>query len=170
MILKFFRHRRYKKQLRKNADFVLFEFTKIINSAIDKFEKEGLVQKSLQKEVLKFESTALLFWLFQKTDIFSETWHMLLLDEIHAQYYDRLRKNGYKFEMRQLVADDFNIRYRSYNKIFHEDGDMVRIGITFIKFFNERSKSNLKIEQMNLPLYLTDIASQEFREWKTILE
>ena len=170
MIFKFLKHRKYKKLIRKNADFILLEFAEIADQTINKFQKENLIETPLQKEFLKFEITAFLFWMFQKTDVFSELWHKLLLDEIHNQYYDRLRKNGYKFEMRQLVANDFNTRYQTYNKIFNEDRGMVRIGAAFVRFLNERSESDINIEQMNIPLYLTDQVTRRFAEWKTILE
>ena len=105
MFLKFLRLRKHKKLLRENANFILLDFAEIIDSTLTKFEEAGLIETPLQKEVLKFEITAFVFWLFQKTDVFSELWHTLLLDEVHNQYYDRLKKHGYRFEVRQLVAN-----------------------------------------------------------------
>ena len=166
MLFKFLKHRKYKKLVRKSAEFILGEFAEITNSVIEDFERKDKLQSPLQKEVLKFETTAYVFWLFQKTDVFSEVWHKLLLDEIHNQYYNRLKKHGYNFELRQLVANDFNLRYQTYNDVFNQDKDIVRIGASFVHFLNERSKSNYVLEQMNIPLYLTDKVTAKFIEWR----
>jgi len=134
MIGKFLRHRRYKKMIKVSSSFILEEFARIVNDAINHFEKEGKIKSPQHKEVLKFESTALIFWLFQKADIFSELWHKLILDEIHNQYYLSLRKHGYDSKMRQTVCDDFNLRYKTYNDSFRENNDLSIVGAKFVRF------------------------------------
>src|SRR3989344_1736482 len=137
MIEKFLRHRKYKKMVMASTSFILEEFAIIINETIENFEKTGQIKSSVEKEVLKFELTALAFWLFQTTDVFPEAWYKLLLDEVHNQYFERLRKHGYDFKMRQLVCDDFILRNKTYNDIMRENQDFSRVGARFVRFLTE---------------------------------
>ncbi len=168
MIGKFLRHRRYKKMIKASSSFILEEFARIINDAIDHFEKEGKIKSPENKEVLKFESTALIFWLFQKTEIFPELWHKLILDEIHNQYYSSLRKHGYDSKMRQTVCDDFNLRYKTYNDSFREYNDLSRIGAKFVKFLTGRSKVDWDINDILIPLYLVEKVTPKFQEFREV--
>ena len=170
MLLKFLKHRKYKKMIKGNSFFILEEFALIVNETIENFKKEGQIKSSEQKEVLKFESTALVFWLFQKTDMFPELYHKLLLDEIHKQYYDRLRKHGYNFKMRQVVADDFNMRYKIYNESFSKDQDLAKVGAKFVHFLSERSKTDLDVKDMMIPLLLTEKLTPKFKERREVMK
>jgi len=170
MLLKFLKHRKYKKIVKSNSFFILEEFALIVNEIIEHFEKEGQIKRPEQEAVLKFELTALVFWLFQKTDMFPELYHKLLLDEIHKQYYDRLRKYGYDFKMRQVVANDFNVRYKTYNESFGKDQDLAKVGAKFSRFLSERSKTDLDIKDMMIPLLLTEKLTSKFKEWRDVLK
>jgi len=154
--------------IKESSSFILEEFASIVNEAINHFEKEGKIKCLEHKEVLKFESTALIFWLFQKTDIFPESWHKLILDEIHNQYYYRLKKHGYDSKMRQIVCDDFNLRYKTYNDSFREDNDLSIIGAKFVKFLNERSKVDWDISDILIPLYLAKKVTPKFQEFREV--
>lgn len=155
--------------IRANASFVLGEFATIINDTIEHFQDKGQIKSLEQKEVLKFELTAFVFWLFQTTNIFPEIWHKLLLDEIHNQYFDRLRKHGYDFEMRQLVCQDFILRNKAYNDIMREDEDFSRVGAKFVRFLTERSKTDWDIKNMMIPLYITEKLTPKFKEFRDTL-
>jgi len=156
--------------IKGSSSFILEEFALIVNETIEHFEKEGQIKSPEQKEVLKFELTALVFWLFQKTDMFPEFYHKLLLDEIHKQYYDRLRKHGYDFNMRQVVADDFNMRYKTYNESFGNDQDLTKVGAKFVRFLSERSNTDLDIKDMMMPLLLTEKLTPKFKEWREVMK
>jgi hypothetical protein len=170
MLLKFLKHRKYKKMIKGSSSFILEEFALIVNETIEHFEKEGQIKSPKQKEILKFELTALVFWLFQKTDIFPELYHKLLLDEIHNQYYDRLKKHGYDFKMRQVVADDFNMRYKTYNESFGKHQDLSKVGAKFVHFLSERSKNDLDIKDIMVPLLLTEKLTPKFKEWREVMK
>ena len=60
-----------------------------VRESIDEIRK---IEKPIKKEILGFELIVLTFWLFQKINIFSKTIHKLVLDEIHKQYYTKLKK------------------------------------------------------------------------------
>lgn len=170
MLLKFFRHRKYKKMIKVSSAHILEEFANIIADAIDHFGKEGHIKSAEHKEILKFESTALLFWLFQKTDMFSKIWHKSILDEMHNQYYERLKKHGYDSKMRQSVCDDFNLRYKTYNEMFRKDDDLSKIGTRFVSFANGRAKINLDVKDVLIPLYLAKKVTPKFEEFRNILQ
>ena len=153
-----------------SSSFILEEFAQIVNDTINLFEKEGQIKSAVQKELLKFESMALLFWLFQKTDMFPELWHKLLLDEIHNQYYDRLRKHGYDSKMRQIVCDDFNLRYKTYNDVFRENQDLSKVGAKFVRFLTERAKTDWDIDDMIIPLYLAEKVMPKFEEFRAMMK
>lgn len=170
MLTKFFRHRKYNKLIKVSSSFILKEFAYTINEVVEHFEKEGQIKNSEQKECLKFETTALAFWLFQKTDIFPELWHKLLLDEIHNQYYKRLRKHGYDFKMRQLVSNDFNLRYKAYSESYDEDQDLSKVGAKFVRFLSERSKTDIDIKDIMIPLYIAKKITPKFKEWREVIK
>lgn len=170
MIGKFLRHRKYKKMVKASSSFILEEFAKVVSETVEHFEKDGQIKTPEQKEVLKFEATALIFWLFLTSEIFPEAWHKLLLDEIHNQYYDRLKKHGYDSKMRQLVCDDLNLRYKTYNVIMREDQDFSRVGAKFVRFLSERSKTEIDIKNMMMPLLLTQKLTPKFHEWREVMK
>ena len=170
MLLKFLKHRKYKKMIKGSSSFILKEFAVLVDETIEHFEKEGQIKSPEQKEVLKFELTALVFWFFQKTDMFPGLYHKLLLDEIHKQYYDRLRKHGYDFKMRQIVADDFNLRYKTYSEALGKDQDLAKVGAKFIRFLSDRSKTDLDIKDMMVPLLLTEKLTPKFKEWREVMK
>lgn len=170
MLGKLLKHRKYKKMIKVSSSFILEEFTKIVDETVKHFEKEGQIKSPEQKEVLKFEATALVFWLFQKTDIFPELWHKLVLDEVHNQYYERLRKHGYDSKMRQLVCDDFNLRYKKYNEMFGENQDLSKVGAKFAHFLSERSKIDLDVKDIMIPLYITKKLTPKFKEFREVMK
>jgi len=170
MIGKFLRHRKYKKMIAASSSFILEEFAYIINEAIDHFEKEGRIKNNLFKEVLKFESIAFVIWLFQKTDVFPELWHKLILDEIHDQYYSKLKTNGYSSSLRQAVCDDFNLRYKTYNDSFKESNDLSRVGAKFVRFLSERSKVEIDLQDILIPIYLAEKVGPKFQEFRAVTE
>ena len=170
MIKKFLRHAKYKKMIKVNSSFILEEFAQIVNDAINHFEKEGQIKSAVQKELLKYESTILLFWLFQKIDVFPEPWRKLVLDEIHNQYHDNLRKNGYDYKMRKIVEDDMNLRYETYNNVFREYQDLSKVGIKFVRFLTERAKTDWDIDDLIIPLYLTEKVMPKFEEFRAMMK
>jgi hypothetical protein len=163
MIGEFLRHRRYKKMIKTSSSFIFKEFAGLVDDAINHFEKNGTIKSPLYKESLKFESMALILWLFQKTNIFPQTWHKLILDEIHSQYFAILKKHGYDSKIRQTVGDSLNLRYKSYNDSFDNDSSM--IGAKFVKFLSERAKVDQNINDLLIPIYLTEKAAPKFQEW-----
>jgi len=170
MLLKFFRHRKYKKMIKVSTSFILEEFAIIVNDAITNLEKEGRIKSPLHKEVLKFESTALVFWLFRGTDIFPETWHKLLLDEMHQQYFLRLKKHGYDRNAVQAVCDDFNLRYKTYDNFTDNADDFVKVGTTFAKFVSERSKTDLDAMEIMIPAELMRKVTPKFEEFRKVIK
>lgn len=170
MLRKFLRHRKYKKMIKRSSSFILNEFAKIVGETIEHFEKEGQIKTPKQKEVFKFEATALVFWLFRGTTIFEKTWHRLLLDEIHHQYYEQLRKHGYNFELRKKVSDDFNVRYRTYDEALGDNNDFARVGAKFTRFLSERSNTEIDIKDMKIPLHLTKKLTPMFKEWREVMK
>ena len=156
--------------IKVSSSFILGEFAKIINETIEHFKERGQIKTHKQKNIFKFEATALVFWLFQKTDMFPELYHKLLLDEVHNQYFDRLRKHGYDFKMRQLVCDDFNLRYKTYNEVFNSDQDLSRIGVKFIDVLSKRSKAEIDIKDIMIPLFLMEKLKSKFKEWRKVIK
>ena len=154
--------------IKASSAFILEEFATLINDAINHFEKEGKIKHPLHKEVLKFESTALIFWLFQKTDIFPATWHKLILNEMHNQYFSRLRKHGYDSKMRQAVCDDFNLRYKTYNASSENGTNLSGVGAKFVKFLTERSRADWDINDIFIPLYLLEKVTPKFKEFREV--
>ena len=109
-------------------------------------------------------------WLFQKSDIFPEALHKLILDEIHNQYYNRLKKNGYDFKMRQAVCDDLNLRYKAYSDIFYGNKDMSNVGEKFVGFLAERTGEEADIKDIMIPLYLVEKSKPKFQEFNRITQ
>lgn len=169
MIGKFIKHQKYKKMIKISSSFILEEFANIINDIIDRLEKNGRIKIPLHKEVLKFESTALVFWLFRGSDIFSEPLHRLTLDEMHNQYYARLKKHGYDRNAVQAVCDDFNLRYKTYDKFTNNADDFVRVGTTFAKFVSERSKTDLDTTEITIPAELMKKMTHKFEEFRKVM-
>lgn len=165
-MFKFFRHLKYKKMIRTSSSFILEEFANIVNDTINHLEKGGRIKTPLHKEVLKFESTALVFWLFRGSSIFPEPLHKLTLDEMHDQYYARLKKHGYDRNAVQAVCDDLNLRYRTYDKFTNTVDDFVKVGTNFAKFVSERSKTNLDATEIMIPVKLTEQATAKFKEFR----
>ena len=157
--------------IKGSSSVILEEFVLIINDTIEHFEKEKQIKSAEQKEVLKFESTALVFWVFQKTSMFPALIHELLLDEIHKQYYARLRKHGYDYKMLQIVSDDFNVRFKKYNKSFGKDDELVKVSLDFLSFLPERFKADLDFsEVMTIPFLLINKLTPKFKEWSDVVK
>lgn len=156
--------------VRVGASFITNEFALLVADTIKHFEKEGQITSEEKKEFLKFEATALLYWLFQKKRIFPEVWHKLLLDEIHNQYYERLKKHGYDSKMRQLVCNDFNLRYKTYDDVFNEGKDFSRVAAKFVRFLEERTKTDLDSKDLLIPLYLVRILKPKLDEFRAVME
>lgn len=172
MLRKFLRHRKYKKMIKASSVVILEEFAEIVSDTINHLEKEGQIKSPLHKEVLKVESTALLFWLFQRTDIFPELLHKLILDEIHNLYFLQLKKHGYMSKMAQAIADDFNLRYRTYNEslVGDYDYDLARIGVKFISFVDERAKVDSGTNDLLIPAYLSNKVVPKFKKFREVVK
>lgn len=169
-MFKFFRHLKYKRMIRTSSLFILEEFANIVNDTINRLEKAGRIKTPLHKEVLKFESTALIFWLFRGSDMFPEPLHKLTLDEIHNQYYEQLRKHGYDFKLRQMVNDDFILRYKTYDKCTDSADDFVKVGTNFAKFVSERSKTDLDTTEIMIPVELMERTTTKFKEFREVMK
>lgn len=168
-MLKFFKRQKHKKRIKKSASFILGEIAKIVGETINHFEEEGKVRDSETKEVAKFELTVLSFWLFKNSGVFNELLHKAILDEMHNQYYERLRKNGYNHEMRQLVCDDFNLHYRRYDEIYEDDEDLTIVSVEFSKFLSKKLKTEANLENAMLVAYLAKEIMPKFREWSEVV-
>lgn len=154
--------------IKGSSAFIIEEFSKLIAEAILHFEKEGKIKDQSHKEFLKFESTVLIFWLFQKTDIFPPAIQKHILNEVHDQYFSKLKKHGYDFKMRQAVGDEFNQRYRTYNDVFENDTDLSGVGTKFVKFLSDKSKTELGIEDIFIPMYLIEKATPKLQEFRLV--
>lgn len=163
-MFKFFRHLKYKKMVKTGSSLLLADFAEIINSIINRLEKDGRIKTPLHKEVLKFESTALVFWLFRQSDVFPEMLHRLTLDEIHQQYFRQLKKHGYDKAMVQAVCDDFTVRYKTYDKFVSNQNDFVKVGTSFARFVSEKAKTELDATEMTIPLELVEKTTLKFKE------
>lgn len=155
--------------IKGSSSFILEEFANIVNDTINRLEKDGRIKTPLHKEVLKFESTALVFWLFRGSDIFPEPLHKLTLDEMHNQYYARLKKHGYDRNAVQAVCDDLNLRYRTYDKFTSAD-DFVKVGTNFARFVSERSKTDLDVTEIIIPGELIERATAKFKEFREVMK
>lgn len=169
-MFKFFRHLKYKKVIKENSSFILEKFANIVNDTINRLEKDGQIKTPLHKEVLKFESTALVFWLFRGSDIFLEPLHKLTLDEIHNQYYAHLKKHGYDRNAVQSVCDDLNLRYRTYDKFTSSADDFVKVGTNFARFVSERSKTDLDVTEIIIPGELIERTTAKFKEFREVMK
>lgn len=168
-MFKFFRHLKYKKMIRTSSSFLLEEFANIVNDTISRLEEAGRIKTPLHKEVLKFESTALIFWLFLRSKVFPELLHRLMLDEMHDQYYAYLKKHGYKSDAVQAVCDDLNLRYRTYSKCVDRAEDFVKVGTSFAKFVSERARTELDAAEMMIPAELSEKATAKFSEFHEVV-
>ena len=146
------------------------EFANIVNDTINRLEKDNRIKSKLHKEVLKFESIALVFWLFRGSDIFPEPLHRLTLDEVHSQYYDRLKKHGYDRNAVQAVCDDLNLRYRTYDQFTQNADDFVKVGTSFAKFVSERSKTDLDATEITIPAELMKKVTAKLIELRNVMK
>ena len=156
--------------IRVNSSFILEELVNIVNGSIDRPDPDVRIKTPLHKEVLKFESTALVFWLLRGSDVFPKVWHKLLLDEIHHQYYERLRKHGHNFKLRQIVNDDFILRYKTYDKFTNNVDDFVEIRTIFAKFVSERSETDLDVAEVIIPIELIKQTTIKFKEFRKVIK
>lgn len=169
-MFKFFRHLKYKKIIKTGSSFLLADFAEIVNNIINRLEKDGRIKTPLHKEVLKFESTALVFWLFRGSSIFPELLHKLTLDEMHDQYFARLKKHGYDRNAVQVVCDDLNLRYRTYDKFTDNTNDFVKVGTSFAKFVSEISKTDLDATEIMISAELLERATAKFKEFRNVMK
>ena len=162
MFRKFLRHRKYKKIIRISSAYFLKEFALIIDEMLVKFKDNHLVSNLPSKEILKFESISLQFWLLSNCNILSEPLQPLqkmILDEMHDQYYSALKRQGYTRELVQAVCEDFNKRYETYNDSC-SDVDFARVGSKFLSFVCERSECERELEDLTISLYLIQLTSE----------
>ncbi len=162
MLRKFLRHRKYKKIIRISSAYILVEFVLIVNEMLVQFKDNHLVNNLYAKEILKFESISLQFWLFSNCNILPEPYQPLqkmILDEMHDQYYSALKRQGYTRELVQAVCEDFNKRYETYNDSC-SDVDFARVGSKFLYFVCERSECERELEDLTIPLYLIQLTSE----------
>ena len=148
---------------------MLDELVEIVNSTINHIEKDGRIKTPLHKEVLKFESTALVFWLFRGSNIFPEVLHRLTLDEIHNQYFSLLKKHGYDRSAVQAVSDDFTVRYKTYDKFMSKD-NFSKIGTKFARFVSERSKTDLDTTETMIPVELMEKTTAKFKVFLDVMK
>lgn len=156
--------------IRTSSSFILEEFANIVSDTINRLEKSSRIKTPLHKEVLKFESTALIFWLFRGSDIFPEPLHRLTLDEMHDQYYARLKKHGYDKNAVQAMCDDLNLRYKTYDKYTSNVEDFVKIGTNFARFVRERSKTEMDTTEIMIPTELIERATTKFKEFREVMK
>ena len=150
--------------IKTSASLLLRDFAEIVNNTINQLEKEGRIKTPLHKEVLKFESTALVFLLFRESDVFPEMLHRLTLDEMHQQYFTLLKKHGYDKHKVQAICDDFNARYKTYDKFVSNRNDFVKVGTNFASFVSEKAKTELDMTETMIPLELVEKATLKFKE------
>lgn len=155
--------------IKMGSSFILEEVAEIVNSTINRLEKDERIKTPLHKEVLKFESTALIFWLFRGSDIFPEILHRLTLDEMHNQYFARLKKHGYDRHAVQAVCDDFTTRYKTYDEFLSKD-DFVKVGTKFARFVSERSKTDLDATEIMIPAELIEKTKLKFNIWRDVMK
>jgi hypothetical protein len=169
-MFKFFRHRKYKKMIKAGATLLLEDFAQIVNDTISDLEKEGRIKSPLHKEVLKFESTAIVFWFFRFQDLFGEPLQRLTLDEVHQQYFDRLKKNGYSREQIQTICDKLNERYKLYDAHFGDAETFAGVGTNFVRFVSEDSETELDATYMTVPVELMERTRLKLNEHRKIIE
>lgn len=146
------------------SSLLLADFAEIVNDTINRLEKDGRIKTPLHKEVLKFESTALVFWLFRESNVFPELLHKLTLNEMHQQYFVLLKKHGYDKAKVQAVCDDFTVRYKIYDKFISNQNDFVKVGTSFASFVSEKAKTELDMTETIIPLELSEKATLKFKE------
>jgi hypothetical protein len=166
----FFRHRKYKKMIKAGATLLLEDFARIVNDEISTLEKDNRIKSPLHKEVLKFESTAIAFWFFRFEDLFPESLQRLTLDEVHQQYFDRLKKGGYSREQVRLICDKLNERYKLYDALFEDKETFAGIGTNFAKFVSEDSGTELDATEITIPISLMDATKVMLAEHRKIIE
>jgi len=169
MIGKLFRHLRYKKMIKSSASYLLNDFSNIVNDTVEHFERNGKIRSVLYKEVLKFESTVFTLWLFQKSNVFPVTLHKIILDEVHNQYFERLRKNGFDFKLREAIGGELNSRYKIYNETISQNEDASKIGTKFIRFLTENAKVDLDMSDILIPMYIMEKTKPRFQEYRKVV-
>jgi len=156
--------------IKAGATLFLQNFAQIVNDIISNLEKDGRIKSPLHKEVLKFESTAIIFWFFRFQDLFGEPLQRLTLDEMHQQYFSHLKKNGYSGEHAQTICDDLNLRYRTYDKFTDGADDFVKVGTNFANFVSERSKTDWDATEVMIPIELIKLATAKFKEFREVMK
>ena len=156
--------------IKAGATLLLTDFARIIDDTITGLEKEGCIKSPLHKEVLKFESTAIAFWFFRFEDLFSEPLQRLTLDEVHQQYFDRLKKGGYSREQVRLICDKLNERYKLYDTLFADKETFVGIGTNFAKFVSEDAGTELDATEITIPIDLMDATKTMLAEHRKIIQ
>jgi hypothetical protein len=154
---------------KKIAALVLEEFAKTVNSTVEDIEKAGRIKNAAFKEMLKFESLAFLLWLFQDTSFAPEPMQRVLLDEIHSQYFARLRKHGYDGKLIQTVCDEFAFRYQIYEEVYRPNRNLAGVGSRFVRFLAENSKTEPSLIDIDIPIQLTMKVKPQFDMFRKIL-
>ena len=167
MFKKYLRHLKYKKMVRVNSTCILQDLLEIINETTQHFKNELKINSMDEEEMIKFEATAMTFWIFQKTIMFPEIIHRLLLDEIHDQYYKRLKKSGYNSKLIQAVCDNFNLRYKAYNEAVDSDNMLY---LKFAEFLAKDLKIKSKLEYSMIPIYLIEKLELKFEEIRNVIK
>ncbi len=68
------------------------------------------------------------------------------------------------------LCDDFNPRYRTYNKFADSADDFVKIGTTFAKFVNKKSKTDLGATGIITPAELMERVKNRFEEFRSVIK
>ncbi len=166
----FLRKLKLKKMIKAGASQVLVDFALIVNDTIVSLESEGRIKSPIHKEVLKFECTAFVFWFFRWNNVFAEPMQRLTLDEVHQQYFSTLKRNGYSSQQVEMVCDDFNHRYKTYDEFVNKAEDFVQVGTCFARFVSERAETQLDLTESIIPVELIDRVTLKFKEYSEIME
>lgn len=152
--------------IKVSSTTILQDLLEICDDCFENFKESGLINSPDQKEMVKFESQVLSFWLFQKEAIFPNTIQKLILDEIHNKYYNSLKKAGYNTKLIQSVCDAINLRYKAYN---NTDLSEVEISLDFIKFLSNDTKDYVGPEHLVIPLYIINKVSSKIDEFRNVI-
>jgi hypothetical protein len=104
--------------------------------------------------------------------VFSEPWRRFVLDEIHNQYFDSLRKEGYDYKSRKKVEDDMNSMYEIYNNVFREYKDFSKVAVKFVSILAMKLKTDLNDlkDDLEIPLYLYKSAMPKFEGYRAMMK
>lgn len=159
----------YGKMLEKIPPTASRDFQEIVNTEIERIEKEGRIKSAYHKFVLQTEGIAVVLWFLRWSNVLPITVQDEIFHDARSHYLSQMKSAGLDEKEIKDIRVEFEEIYKIYDKVAEKE-NFTKIGTKFAQAISDASKLDFDATEAAIATTLIDRTKEKLEEYREAIK